>query len=340
MPVRIPWVAAPAWLREDRTEILLRTRRPKPSAESDWKARVHALSVAVKGLPEGDVRDKASAEMKAMFGDRSRWLSQQDIAHRRYQTEDETKMLWCEMRAIEVRGRLKSECGHAGICWVCGSKIPTRPSKDGSREIQMRQFWCSDACVTTWTTNHEWSAASSAALARDKAICQRCGYRANYVCSGYGHDAGLPWPCPDHPHPAHRRAVPSEAEPGVCGRCREAWPCAAVLRASRTDAPPAGDHMLPRILRNADIPDTRPGSDYRLTGHWQLVRPRGMEINHKIPRAGRGYDQGCHHHLADLETLCHPCHVVVTTAQIRERKGIRVPVPPAPSSLRLDEATT
>jgi hypothetical protein len=45
------------------------------------------------------------------------------------------------------------------------------------------------------------------------------------------------------------------------------------------------------------------------------------EVNHKDPLVGRGYHQGCHHHLDGLETLCHPCHVVETTRQRRERLG-------------------
>lgn len=40
-----------------------------------------------------------------------------------------------------------------------------------------------------------------------------------------------------------------------------------------------------------------------------------LEVNHIEPRRGEGYAAGCHHHLDNLETLCHPCHVEVTTAQ-------------------------
>lgn len=39
------------------------------------------------------------------------------------------------------------------------------------------------------------------------------------------------------------------------------------------------------------------------------------EVNHRIPRNGRGYSPGCHHHLDNLETLCHAHHVKVTRAQ-------------------------
>lgn len=43
------------------------------------------------------------------------------------------------------------------------------------------------------------------------------------------------------------------------------------------------------------------------------------EVNHIDPRNGRGYHEGCMHHQANLETLCHPCHVAETTRQARER---------------------
>lgn len=40
-----------------------------------------------------------------------------------------------------------------------------------------------------------------------------------------------------------------------------------------------------------------------------------LEVNHKIPRNGQGYGTGCHHHLSNLETLCHEHHVKVTRRQ-------------------------
>lgn len=45
-----------------------------------------------------------------------------------------------------------------------------------------------------------------------------------------------------------------------------------------------------------------------------------LEVNHIVPRNGGGYGWGCHHHLGNLETLCHSCHVVVTNAQQRARR--------------------
>lgn len=46
-----------------------------------------------------------------------------------------------------------------------------------------------------------------------------------------------------------------------------------------------------------------------------------LEVNHIDPRVGRGYLWGCHNHLANLETLCHGCHVVETKRQAAQRRG-------------------
>lgn len=40
-----------------------------------------------------------------------------------------------------------------------------------------------------------------------------------------------------------------------------------------------------------------------------------LEVNHIIPRDGNKDDNSCFHHLENLETLCHACHVDVTAEQ-------------------------
>jgi len=37
-----------------------------------------------------------------------------------------------------------------------------------------------------------------------------------------------------------------------------------------------------------------------------------LTVDHIIPLMGRGYSSGCYHHLANLQTLCHDCHVAKT----------------------------
>ncbi len=46
-----------------------------------------------------------------------------------------------------------------------------------------------------------------------------------------------------------------------------------------------------------------------------LQAASSIEVNHVVPRRGGGYQAGCHHHVAGLETLCHPCHVAETNRQ-------------------------
>ena len=45
-----------------------------------------------------------------------------------------------------------------------------------------------------------------------------------------------------------------------------------------------------------------------------------MEVNHKVPREGRGYNSGCYNHLEGLELLCRACHVKETAMQRKWRR--------------------
>jgi hypothetical protein len=65
-----------------------------------------------------------------------------------------------------------------------------------------------------------------------------------------------------------------------------------------------------------------------------------LEVNHIEPRRGAGYGSGCHHHLSNLETLCHDCHVAVTGAQRRHglegpARLVLPPVIPQPALLEV-----
>ena len=49
-----------------------------------------------------------------------------------------------------------------------------------------------------------------------------------------------------------------------------------------------------------------------------------LEVNHIIPRNGNKEDNSCFHHLDNLETLCHACHVKVTRVQRRHKKAVKL----------------
>jgi 5-methylcytosine-specific restriction endonuclease McrA len=52
------------------------------------------------------------------------------------------------------------------VCGRCEKALP-----------KGRRSWCSDRCRRTFSRNHWWPRASSAALRRDKYACVRCGER-------------------------------------------------------------------------------------------------------------------------------------------------------------------
>ncbi|MFA5774087.1 MAG: hypothetical protein WC864_01760 [Ilumatobacteraceae bacterium] len=69
---------------------------------------------------------------------------------------------------------------------------------------------------------------------------------------------------------------------------------------------------------------------------YRCIRPectaarRDCEVNHLLPRDGKGYAPGCHHHLlpdrngvGGLEVLCHAHHAEVTAAQSSVRAELR-----------------
>jgi hypothetical protein len=147
---------------------------------------------------------------------------------------------------------------------------------------ERRLYWCSDECVRRWTTNHEWSAASRERVRLDRERCVRCGVK--------GGPTGVV----------------------TCELDGDPFPCAVV---QANPDPPSSD------------PTAYGGPEYvarlRATrGHWQKTEAVVLEVNHVDPRNGRGYHQGCHHHLDRLESLCHGCHVEETNAQRAARGAV------------------
>lgn len=84
----------------------------------------------------------------------------------------------------------------------------------------------------------------------------------------------------------------------ACETCGPGWPCLVVREAD------------PNIV-------TYPSYNWQ---HRQVSYLIELEVNHIVPRLGAGYHEGCHHHLDLLETLCHTCHVRVTSEQARARR--------------------
>ena len=56
-------------------------------------------------------------------------------------------------------------------------------------------------------------------------------------------------------------------------------------------------------------------------GRWRSAR---LEVNHVSPVLGKHSQNGCHHHLDGLETLCHDCHVKETARQFGYRTAVNV----------------
>lgn len=156
-------------------------------------------------------------------------------------------------------------------------------------------------------------------------------------------------------------ALPHLTTPGVCNRCgsaltgrRTQWcsdACQDQFRAEH-DWGCARQAALVRdrfrcVRCGGDGSDARPdrwlwmqrAQARRVLGieisYFDAVQVRAnrlpwLEVNHITPRCGGGYQWGCWNHQANLETLCHGCHVAETNRQAAERRGV-VPLAPQPT---------
>ncbi|AMS03558.1 HNH endonuclease [Gordonia phage Guacamole] len=111
--------------------------------------------------------------------------------------------------------------------------------------------------------------------------------------------------------------LPYETQPGVCDRCgtaltgrRKRWCSDACMYEWR------GEHDWTAAREKAKRRDGRRCVKCGST--------RALEVNHIVPRVGRGYGFGCHNHQSNLETLCHDCHLVVTKQQAAERRAAQL----------------
>lgn len=196
------------------------------------------------------------------------------------------------------------------VCRWCGNPVKGRAR------------WCppgddEPGCCTRFLRNHMWSVARDFRIRVDGWACVKCGH------VGW-REAGCPL------YPVHEdRIVPTAPD-------QDAWAIAMGLltREQIQDAWELGwqdpryreAHAALKAARAAV--NQHPGlvvlmqreHQYRDTSRVRWGARHELEVNHKVPREGRGYSFGCAHHQQGLETLCRPCHVLETTAQRRERR--------------------
>ena len=126
--------------------------------------------------------------------------------------------------------------------------------------------------------------------------------------------------CPHLPH-EHTRGVCDRCGTALTGR-RKRWCCDACMNEWRSqhDWTLARDRAKKRDGNRCVKCGAEKAYDWR-----EPEKTVRLEVNHIVPRVGRGYGFGCHNHLDNLETLCHPCHVEVTKQQAAERRSVSSP---------------
>lgn len=162
-----------------------------------------------------------------------------------------------------------------GLCGWCGKPRP-----------KGRRRWCGEPCSLAWGEQHYWTQARPAAIKRDGHRCVACGRSPDDPA--YQLRLVYLW-CPA-PSTWWWDAAVEEARAD----------CARWTRPDRVEAC-AWARTWDRL---ANLPEWRA---------WR--REHVLEVNHIEPRRGGGYQAGCHNHQANLETLCHRCHVAVTRMQ-------------------------
>lgn len=98
---------------------------------------------------------------------------------------------------------------------------------------------------------------------------------------------------------------------GIAGKCD--W-CAKELTGRRRRW--CSDPCSKKFYLNHRYSDARRAAKRR--DHYRCVKCGSkdtLEVNHIEPCNGKHSKFGCWHHLENLETLCHQCHVVVTNEQ-------------------------
>lgn len=162
------------------------------------------------------------------------------------------------------------------------AKTCSRCGKDlaGTR----RTRWCSNTCRQEWWVQHDWNAARKLTIERDARVCQICGVTTRSL-----------WDKRWREHPdAPPEPPPWSSEAFAAGGGQAGY--GNTYRAARAAYEVTWKAFL---------------ADYAVD-----LSP---EVDHIVPRVGRGYGLGCHNHQSNLRTLCHQCHVEVTAQQRRAR---------------------
>jgi hypothetical protein len=143
-------------------------------------------------------------------------------------------------------------------------------------------------------------------------VCAECGKaigRFSTICAS----------CPDataNPRTAGCTLRPFTAEPGRCDACgkaltgrRRTW-CSTDCQ-TEWEANHDWAHARLAALRRTSWACERCG----------VVDHLNIEVNHREPLVGHGYNRSCAHHQDNLEPLCVPCHRAETARQVADRRA-------------------
>lgn len=157
---------------------------------------------------------------------------------------------------------------------------------------------------------------------RSRVYCDDRGPTRWGECAGCGGDL------PRRPNGAisHQRVWCSDA-------CVRRWQLDHDWQMARAEALRRADHSSGwRWVENDDgstgwgiDPDGSRGALCARCG----ARSNVVEVDHVVPREGRGYRSGCWHHQSNLQVLCRPCHVtkgIIWRAVMRALERARRPL--------------
>lgn len=193
--------------------------------------------------------------------------------------------------------------GIVGVCDrpECGADMTGRVGRFCSKA-------CGDAFFVGILVNHDWKYARAAAIERDQR-CVRCGGDGGCAeLEAELHALGDRPAMPDQRAAFDRIRARRRADGRAGPRGGVGW-----IDTPMEDAEYAAQMALVEQYARAAAAVRARHSEY----------PKRLEVNHINARQGGGYGPGCAHHLSGLETLCRPCHVAVTTSQLRARSATR-----------------